>query len=589
MFMQSLTDYLFSLQNETKTIQTNSFIHVGADEMPDVYLSAINEDEDSDDSVNWNDQAFSSGVSDNEDDCDEENGIDCEDDSAHLVRLALDVILQERRTVVLGNPGSGKTTLLQFVMHMMAQKLREDSLNADLPVYIPLKELSLSDSLSDRIGEFMRNPHFEPFFRKDRVFLFLDGLNEVQPSVYERTVLAIQEFMDSFPGCGLVLTSRLYGYSGQLELPSFLLEGFTDDNIQDYILKRTGNNELYKQICDHESLYGLAGNPLLLNMLVSIWITYGNIPDIRLHLYEQFIRYQLQKTGVVADNDRELIIDSLSKLAFTMRNYGFLSDSYAGMDSIISNWVEPDRVGEVTRMIVGCGLLSVTCKGTDFWCFSFIHETFQEYFSTLYIYREFYASGSLCVNLSLSEWRETLTLLAENLSLKGETGLLADFLGQVAGQFYRSSQTSFFNDRLDEMFLVLGGASMRCTLLRDWMAQYLVFNMNNFVQLPEDFRTLHRFEIVVKSVATLGSNDVNRLLFQSYRWLQYWLYDIERVEYVGEQMVNSPIRIMCRHLRNFAGREKIYTWLYHFSKKYGCFEIIANKQTGILKMKIKSK
>lgn len=81
----------------------------------------------------------------------------------------------------------------------------------------------------------------------------------------------------------------------------------------------------------------------------------------------------------MSNDDRQIVVDSLSRLAYSMRSYGYLSDSITGLDSIVSDWMDPDRVGEVTRMLMDSGLLSVTSKGIDFWCISFIHETFQEY------------------------------------------------------------------------------------------------------------------------------------------------------------------------------------------------------------------
>ncbi len=136
-----------------------------------------------------------------------------------------------------------------------------------------------------------------------------------------------------------------------------------------------------------------------------------------------------RRGGVVSNDDRQIVVDSLSRLAYSMRSYGYLSDSITGLDSIVSDWMDPDRVGEVTRMLMDSGLLSVTSKGIDFWCISFIHETFQEYFSTLYIYRDYVATGHLCVDFSLPEWGESLKMLTESLSLRADTDKLSGFFG----------------------------------------------------------------------------------------------------------------------------------------------------------------
>ena len=195
----------------------------------------------------------------------------------------------------------------------------------------------------------------------------------------------------------------------------------------------------------------------------------------------------------MANDDRQIVVDSLSRLAYSMRSYGYLSDSITGLDSIVSDWMDPDRVGEVTRMLMDSGLLSVTSKGIDFWCISFIHETFQEYFSTLYIYRDYVATGHLCVDFSLPEWGESLKMLTESLSLRADT----DKLG---------SKTDCFNDRLDRLFSTLSECFPHSPSLSALMEQYLFLNMKNFLKLPSYYRTVARFDQICSSLAVLGSS-----------------------------------------------------------------------------------
>lgn len=583
MSIQSLNDYLNSLLSDHNTDQADSFIQVGVGEMPEIYLSAINEQPDDVNPDKLFEPDSDTDYVDLNGDLDDSD--DLSDDAPDLldsIRPALDVIFQERQAVILGNPGSGKTTLLRYVLHVIAQKCMIDSLNADVPLYIPLKELNQSNTLTGLLNEYIRDREFSGLFERGHVFLFLDGLNEVLPTLYGQTVCTIQLFLQSYPNCGLIVTSRLYGYSGQLEIPSFFLQGFTDDNIRDYIQKRTGSDKLFKLVNSHNNLHELARNPLMLNMFASIWLTCGDLPEIKLHLYEQFINYQLQKTGVVSKKDRQAVIDCLSRLAFTMRSYGYLSDSYSGIDSMVAEWVRPERVGEVTSMLLSSGLLSVTRKSPDFWCFSFIHETFQEYFSTLYIYRDYFDKGTLSVDLSLPEWGETLMLLSESLSLNADTERFAAFMGQVAFQFSKGSQTSFFNDNMDDMFDILSGCSLRCTLLRDWLSQYLLFNMSNFMKLPYEYRTMSRFDTVLSCTAALDSAAIVSLFFRSYRWLQFWLYDIETVDKIGGLILTAPIRVMCRYLSRFSDRVAVFNWLLQVNEEFSYFESIARRINHLL-------
>lgn len=120
------------------------------------------------------------------------------------------------------------------------------------------------------LESFISRSDFGDAFSRGAVFLFLDGLNEVLPSVYDSTIRTISQFMKVYPDCGVVITSRLYGYSDQLDIPSFLLQGLTDDNICSYIQKRIGDSGLFQYIKGHKNLHEQSRNPLLLNMFVSL-------------------------------------------------------------------------------------------------------------------------------------------------------------------------------------------------------------------------------------------------------------------------------------------------------------------------------
>lgn len=580
MFLRNLSDYLQQLISTDGGCLPDTFIQVGADEMPDAFLTAIHDpagDDNDDVWADFNGAASPEEIPSDGDDDNDGNDIYPENETGmdfDTARPAVEVITQERQAVILGNPGSGKTTLLRQVMRIMARECLQSRLETDIPIYLPLKELSHLETLFGWLETYTAQPGFDRAFAEGRVCLFLDGLNEVQPSEYDTTVRSIRQFLQTFPDCGLIVTSRLYGYAGQLDLPSFLLQDFTDENIRDYIFRRTGDDRLFRCIVEHPSLHGQAKNPLLLNMITSIWLDKGDLPDIRLHLYDEFIRYQLRKAGIVSNEDRQTVIDLLSRMAYSMRRFGYLSDSFSGLDKVVADWVEPGRVGEVSRLILASGLLSVSRKAPDFWCISFIHETFQEYFSTLYIYRDYVATKSLCVDFSQPEWGESLKLLAESLSHGGINDRLQDFLGQVATRFTKGSGTPYFNDGIGRMFATLSDCSPRCTALREWMGQYLLFHMANFLNLPEDSRSTERFEAIVSSLASLNDPALCLLLFRSYRWMAYWLYTVDELELIGCLHNTPTIQIVAGYLPRFGNKVDIYRAMQDVRNAYGCFESV---------------
>ena len=160
---QNLTDYLCGLLTANNPDCLNSFVHVGADEIPDAYLVAINDDLTNDgESEVWTEHSEvdlnnSSNRANEPEDFDEDNSYGDDgvgENDINVIRPAMDVILQERQAVILGNPGSGKTTLLQYVLHSMARCCMDNGMRTDVPVYIPLKELSPSVSLENWLESF---------------------------------------------------------------------------------------------------------------------------------------------------------------------------------------------------------------------------------------------------------------------------------------------------------------------------------------------------------------------------------------------------------------------------------------------------
>ncbi len=91
--------------------------------------------------------------------------------------------------------------------HSMARCCMDNGMRTDVPVYIPLKELSPSVSLENWLESFISRSDFGDAFSRGAVFLFLDGLNEVLPSVYDSTIRTISQFMKVYPDCGVVITS----------------------------------------------------------------------------------------------------------------------------------------------------------------------------------------------------------------------------------------------------------------------------------------------------------------------------------------------------------------------------------------------
>lgn len=567
MNFQDIVEYLHAILSAENESAIDTFINVNTEDIPDVYLSVI--------SGVSEDSTQEKGLAD-------ELGEDNSDDermevSDELPCLVLDVVKQERQVVILGNPGSGKTTLLKYLQYLMAKNCLAGDNCSDIPVYVSLKDLRKDRTLIDILMEYLHRPSFSDLFRQGRLFFLLDGLNEIQPDIYSSAIAAVNWLMERSHNCGMVVTSRLYGYAGQFRLPAYCLEGLTEENIRNYIVRRTDGCELYNQLSENDRLRDTLKNPLLLSMIVSIWNASHNLPAYRVQLYEWFINYELDKAGINDSADRKEILEVMSRLAFDMRRIGFLSDSCEGLESVIACLVQEDRVDSMTQLLLRSGLLAVTRDNDSFWCISFIHETFQEYFAALYIYQDYLVSGKLTIDLSAPEWTETFKLMAELALLTSSSESIVRLLSDASAQYSEISNSPYFNDRIGALAEILTVCSENSIVVHRWLAQYILFSMFNFLSMPENERTIDRFKELLEAVTVVRDNDINLFLFRSFRWLKYWLYDEEEVDKSKCEIDTVRFNAMCTYLKRFINKTDIYIVLQNVLNEYMIFECIGKR------------
>ena len=577
MDFQDITEYLHTILSVENDSAIDTFINVNTEDIPDVYLSVISGRSDEEEDINW-ESDYSAQEKDFADEFSEEYLDDEEVEvSDELPSLVLDVVNRERQVVILGNPGSGKTTLLKYLQHLMAKNSLAGNDSSDIPVYVPLKDLRKDRTLIDILMEYLQRPSFSDLFQQGRLFFLLDGLNEIQPDIYPSAIAAVNWLMERSYNCGLVVTSRLYGYAGQFRLSAYCLEGLTEENIRNYIIRRTDGCELYDQLSENDGQRDILKNPLLLSMVVSIWNTSHNLPTYRVQLYEWFIKYELDKAGIDDSVDRKDVLEVMSRLAFDMRRIGFLSDSCEGLETVIACLVQKDRVDSMTQLLLRSGLLAVTHDNDSFWCISFIHETFQEYFATLYIYQDYQASGKLAIDLSAPEWTETFKLVAELVLLTSSSKSIVRFLSDISVQYSKNSNSLYFNDRMGTLAEILTVCSENSVVVHSWLAQYILFSMSNFLSMPEEERTIDRFKELLEAVAVVRDNDITLFLFRSFRWLKYWLYDEEKVDNPKGKIDTVRFNAMCTYLKRFINKTDIYIVLQNILNEYMIFECIGKR------------
>ncbi len=277
----------------------------------------------------------------------------------------------DRALLLSGAPGSGKSTVLRCLTLDLLRTPElfpavRDRLGACIPLLIPFalwsrltakeqREVGLAEVTRKAFGAFVPQSELDDFFVQalsdERLVLLIDGLDEYSDEQAARTTLAtIDTFVrthDVFTiatarPAGLRRLGSTSGYwntarlveldpSQQRDLATrFLSE---DDSPGTHIALRV--NQFFQQLKNSGRLQSLAGNPLLLNGLLSVAARQIILPNTRFQLFQKLIELLLEvhpnrrataaaevkpRTRVFSTDDVRK--EALAKLAFEVQVRG---------------------------------------------------------------------------------------------------------------------------------------------------------------------------------------------------------------------------------------------------------------------------
>lgn len=248
-----------------------------------------------------------------------------------------------RALLILGEPGAGKTlTLLALARELIEHYERDPA--AAVPVVLNLSNWRDSRrSLDLWIEGEMKSKYFVParrtraWLESSRLFLLLDGLDEVPAVSRASCVQAINSFLENTGAPGIAVCSRRSEYIALQKKLRFnaavCLQPLTLDQINGYL--DLGGNSLAtvrETIRNDPDLQELVRSPLMLNV---ISLAYQGIPpddladhgdrtdaDRRRHLFRSYVRRMFQRVGGVPGAFSQASVERwLSCLARGMQNH----------------------------------------------------------------------------------------------------------------------------------------------------------------------------------------------------------------------------------------------------------------------------
>ena len=308
--------------------------------------------------------------------------------------------------IIEGTGGIGKSTLMK---HLFLSELR---LNDYIPIFIELKDFNEEDYLDietlllKKLNQFHNNfeEEYLDYALQSGCFLFLlDGYDELYSENQKEFFKKLNDFCDKYPENHYILSSRPYSESEFIEFQRFtVLKSVPFTKVQaislikkieypDLTLKEKFIRDLEKNLYDRHQSF--ASNPLLLNIMLSTYNEYAEIPQ-KLHLfYYKSFETMLSKHDATKRYRREMLSNLSSdtfKKCFSI--FCFLTYQKAKTEFTFPEIEEifkkfPPRFRTTLNLehfihdLENC-LCVLSKEGTRYQC---SHRSFQEYFVAYFL------------------------------------------------------------------------------------------------------------------------------------------------------------------------------------------------------------
>lgn len=321
------------------------------------------------------------------------------------------------RAIITGEIGFGKTTLC----YKYATE-RETLKKFRLVLVVPLRFYKTKSNIFyliceaiERLGVEIKIIDLEYLLKgKRRLSFIFDGFNEMSPDDMEDFILEIEKFCALYPRHQVVVTCRSEYYNNQFKnFKEIRLRPWNEFQVKKYLkqaveAEETVNDFLSKSRLNNERRV-LLSRPFFLVHLVSEYKEKGEFPENRNTLLDCII-HRLLKEYCIDDKAISLSVDvklCLSEIAFGMQKDLYMSMNIGDARERVHDWFSVRggqdgcgySLGDLWKVFLNSGLLR-----HDGQHISFIHEIWQDYFTSLYLERAFKDGNSDVMELVSDSW-----------------------------------------------------------------------------------------------------------------------------------------------------------------------------------------
>jgi len=322
---------------------------------------------------------------------------------------------------LLGEPGAGKSTLLRKLARDVIKQFGANPA-APIPVFVSLSSHRRGEPLDFLREHWERNVrvgNFMDMLEAGRVWLFADGLNEMERKGYNHRIKQWRDFIHSHISPGknrAIVACREADYGEGLMLPRLNIHRMNPGQIQEFLnnYRPADHETIWNRIVQdyreaRGDLYRLAQVPFWLVIMADPHVSENlsrNRVDMLNRLVTRWLDYEstTRKGGwkaLGAENVRQTFLENLVRLAWIglsrSQNYEFseqealkiLKKDLNGLDS-----------KEALRAACSCSLLVKNHGKVKFY-----HQLLQEYFASREVARRFQKGKSLA-RLWRIPWRK---------------------------------------------------------------------------------------------------------------------------------------------------------------------------------------
>jgi WD40 repeat protein len=326
---------------------------------------------------------------------------------------------------MLGDLGIGKTTLTLNYLEVMWIKFIKNPSKNSIPVYIALNKEMVNDSFEIIVQKHFQKQgilfelvhlyYFMLLFYKGFFTIILDGFDFLADGLdFERQKICFQKFLPKEDCRGkVILTCRTHYFRSINEQKDTIISGettdfyseaiiapctqiiylqeFSEDQVAEYV-KKCGHEEDLKRIKEIYNFYEMSKRPLLLKLIINSMneLEKNQDPTIIVSLYKHYINAWLKRDELP---DNRSIMDKATKkslmieLAWKMWDSGTFHIHHESLMNFLQKkhsdkHLKESELEKILRNTMRASFLNRDTEGN----FSFMHQSFMEYFVALNIY-----------------------------------------------------------------------------------------------------------------------------------------------------------------------------------------------------------